>query len=808
MTIKIRRAAVLGSGVMGSQIAAHLAAAGVRTHLLDLASNEAPKDPKLAALVGKNIRSSRAILAIEAMKLLKPSPLMSASVLNNILPGNFDDDMSVLAECDWILEAVAERIDIKNSIHKRIAEVVRPDVPITTNTSGISVAEMAKAFPEHLTKNFFGTHFFNPPRYLHLVELVPHADSDGSLMHELGNWIAERLGKGIVIAKDTTNFIANRIGVFNLQITLKHMADLDLNIETVDALTGKLMGRPSSATFRTLDVVGLDTYLHTSKNVYEHAPKDAQRDAFLAAPWIEALVKKGALGQKANNRGCFEKSKDAKGETQILAYRPKTDSYEAQQPQEFPWMAAAHKMTNAMERLLFISEQKDAGAQLIWRVLRDTLVYAASCLGEIADGAPKSVDDAMRWGFSWEWGPFELWQGMGYDQVLERMQAEGATLPAWIKPGLKFYSPVPASHEWFVSGPAFAYDAKSGKNRGVEKPSYQHNLPRYQNKTDDRVVLSNSQASLLDVGQGVACLTFHSKMNTLNSDIIAFLPQAIAAVEKGFAGLLVGNEGENFSAGANLKDIVGLMEKKDWQGIDSMLRHFQGAMQMLKYASFPVVSAPHGLTLGGGCEVSLHADAQVLAGDTFAGLVEVGVGLLPAGGGTKELALRAYEQVKAGDNADPMPYLQRAFSLIGMGKVSGSGQEALEMGLYGTSARVCLSKPHLIQQAKDEVLHLLGRGYSPASPRERISVVGDPGIQTFRMVLYNMLESRFISPYDMFVGERVATVLCGGEIDAGQTVSESYLLELERRTFVELCQQEKTKQRIEHMLKTGKPLRN
>lgn len=808
MTLNIRRAAVLGSGVMGAQIAAHLAAAGVRTHLLDLPNDDPPQDPKLAKLVGKRIRSARAIIAIEAMKSLKPSPLMSRSILKHIIPGNFDDDMGVLRECDWIIEAVAERIDIKNAIHGRIAEMARPDVPITTNTSGISVGEMAKAFPEHLVKNFFGTHFFNPPRYLHLVELVPHEDTHKRLMNELGQWISERLGKGIVVANDTTNFIANRIGVFNLQITLKHMQDLDLNIETVDALTGTLMGRPSSATFRTLDVVGLDTYLHTAQNVFDNAPADPHRDVFIASPWLKKLVERGCLGQKTKSRGCYEKGKNDNGKTVILAYRPEQSQYVNQEPTSFSWMAEASKKESLMQRLAWIIEQDDAGAELIWRVLRDTMAYAATCIEEIANGSPKAVDDAIRWGFNWQWGPFEIWQGLGFSKVRERMLQEGVNLPDWCQQQTKFYSPDPASDEWFVSGPAYALDASTGKNRAVEKPAHQMHLPRFQNKADDRVVISNSSLSLLDIGHGIGCLTFHSKMNTINGEILNSLPDILSRVDSEFDGLVVGNDGEHFSAGANLKDVLNLIHEKNWNGIDQMLRQFQGAVQMMKYAPYPVVTAPHGLTLGGGCEVSLHSDAQVLAGDTFAGLVEVGVGLLPAGGGTKELALRAYHHVTHGDNADPMPYLQRAFSLIGMGKVSTSGQDAIEIGLFGHTARACLSKPHLIQQAKQEALHLLQRGYSTPSVADDLMVLGDPGLQTFRMFLYNMVESRFISDYDRFVGERIAFVLCGGDIDPGLPVSESYLLELERQAFVELCQQDKTRERIEHMLKTGKPLRN
>jgi 3-hydroxyacyl-CoA dehydrogenase len=808
MTLKIRRACVLGAGVMGAQIAAHLAAAGVRTHLLDLSSNEPPSDPKLKKAVGKNFRSTRAILAIEQMKSMKPSPLMSPAVLVNLLPGNFDDDMSIIAQCDWVIEAVVERMDIKEKIHKLVSEVAPNDVPITTNTSGISVTDMAKHFPEHLARNFFGTHFFNPPRYLHLVEIVPHGAADQKLMSNLGNWISERLGKGIVQTNDTTNFIANRIGVYNLQVTIKHMDAMGLNIETVDALTGKLMGRPSSATFRTLDVVGLDTYAHTTKNVLDRAKGDPFIDDFRASSWVMRLIEKGQLGQKTGSVGCYKKSKNGKGATEILVYRPVSETYEAQSPAAPAWLADAMKLSSPIDRMILVFTQTDAHAQFVWKVLRDTLNYSASCLEEIANGNPKSVDDAIRWGFSWEFGPFELWQGMGYDLVRERMIKEGVKIPAWCKEGVKFYRPVPGSEEWLVRGPDYVLESTSGRSRALEKPRHLLNLPKFQSNADDRIVDSCTSASLVDLGDGVTCLTFHSKMNTLNDELILFVQKSIERARKDFDAMVIGNDAVNFSAGADLRNFVKLIDSKDWKGIDEMLRVFQGTMQMIKFAPFPTVSAPRGLTLGGGCEVSLHTSDQVLAGETYAGLVEIGVGVLPAGGGTKELALRAYKLAALGEKADPMAFLQRAFQLIGMAKVSSSGIEAVEMGLYPQRATICLSDEHQILKAKEVALHLARMGYVPPSPVENLTVVGDPGVQTIKIGLYNMKEAGFITEYEYYIGERIAAILCGGRVDGGQTVSEQYLLDLERAGFVDLCKQPKTRERIEHMLKTGKVLRN
>lgn len=810
MTLKINRAAVLGAGVMGAQIAAHLAAAGVRTHLLDLPSEAPHKDPKIAAAIGKNFRSTAAFLAIENLKKLKPAPLASESILINLIPGNFDDDMSVLAECDWIIEVVAERIEIKKSILKRIAEYARPHVPVTTNTSGLSLEKMAEDLDESFHSRFFGTHFFNPPRYMKLLEIIPHSKTDAKLIGDLTDWIEKNLGKGIVYAKDTINFIANRVGTFSIATAFQHMEKLGLNVETVDALSGKLVGRPSSASFRTMDVVGIDVFAAVALNVGKYAPNDPYVNVFTPPKWISELITRGSLGQKTKSVGVYKKETDAKGNSVILAYRPAKDTYEEQAPESFPWQDETKKVYDTIERIRLVISHSDKGAQFIWLTLRDTLAYSAILLEEIANNSPLAIDNAIKWGFNWEWGPFELWQALGYDTVRERMIEEGVKLPDWVKPGLKFYSPVPNSIEWHINGPAAQFLGKKGKEEAIPKRAHNYYLPKSKLAIDKRTtVLGNASASLIDLGDGVAALTFHSKMNSINDEIIEAFQETLTKVKADFQGLVIANNGDVFSAGADLKQILGAIKENRFDAIDSLLRRFQGTMQQLKYATFPSISCPHGLTLGGGCEVSLHATEQVIAGDTFAGLVEVGVGLIPGGGGTKELALRAYNLATLGENVDPMPFLQRAFLLIGMGKTSTSGLEAIEMGLYNqATASVTLSRDYQVERAKKRVLALAENGYRPKTPQAKIKVVGDAGIQTFNMALINMVQGRQISPYDALVGEKVATVLCGGEIDAGQFVSEEYLLELERRVFIELCKEPKTQERIEAMLKTGKPLRN
>ncbi len=806
--LRIRRAAVLGSGVMGAQIAALLAAAGIRVHLLDLASKDAPKDPKDAALVGKNTRSARSILAINNLKSLKPSPLYSPQVLSAIIPGNLEDDMPVLRECDWIIEAVIEKLDVKQELFKRVMEYAKPGIPITTNTSGINLDDIAKNMPEEFVTNFFGTHFFNPPRYMKLLEVIPHGLTRKELIAQFTTWSENTLGKGVVHAFDTVNFIANRIGVFVNQATLQAMDRHGLNIETVDALTGKLMGRPSSATFRTMDVVGLDTFAHVAKNTFDRAPKDPYRDWFKMPKWLDELVAGGRLGQKSNNVGCYKKDKDSQGKTVILAYRPDVKNYAPQDVDTVAWLQTASKDGDLIKRLSAVIDQQGKHAEFVWNVLRDTFSYSALLMDDIAGGVPKPVDDAIKWGFNWEMGPFELWQGLGFEKILDRMRSENTPLPDWCKPGVKFYDVTPGTTDWTRRGPSDQYfSQKAVRPKIIAKP-YDFRLPKFSIEGDSRTVASIKNATLLDIGDGVACLTFHSRMNALDSSIIEFILNINSKVATSFDALVIGNDGEAFSAGANLKEILEVIGKKDWKRLDQFIRMFQGALQTIKYAPFPVVAATHGMALGGGCEVALHCAHRICAAETYAGLVEIGVGLLPAGGGTKELALRSYELMSLAERPDPMPFLQRAFLLIGMARTSTSAFEAIDMGLLPPTSTVSISRDHVVSRAKDQAIQMVRCGYAPPLPRNDIKVVGDPGVQTFKMMLYNMKEQRQISEHDAFIAERVARVLCGGEIDSGLAVNEQHFLDLEREAFVELCQTEKTVARIEHMLKKGSPLRN
>jgi len=805
MSFKVHKAAVLGAGVMGAQIAALLAAAGVETHLLDLPSSAPPDDPALRALVGERYRSTAAIAAIERLKQLKPAPLLSSGSLRRIIPGNFDDDLARLATVDWVIEAVAERLEIKQALLERVAAHLAPHSPITTNTSGLLIESIAERLPPAVQRRFFGTHFFNPPRYMRLVEIIPGKRTDTERMHALSHWIESRLGKGVVPAADTINFIGNRIGVFNLVIALHHMQDLGLDAATVDAVTGALMGRPASATLRTIDVIGLDTFVHVARNVHEVAGDDPFHARLLPPEWVMDLIARGHLGQKTGS-GIYRKGRDAQGATRILVWRPEVGEYVEQSPPQAPWLELARAERDTLARLRSVLAADDAAAEFVWRVLRDTLAYSALLVGEIADGELAAIDNSLKWGFSWEYGPFELWQGMGYREVLARMRQDGVALPAWLTPQLRFYDPEPGTAAWALTGARSRFNALTAEQQVVVHPPHRFFLPHAASESDPRLVRGNASASLLDLGDGVACLSVHTKLNALDEAAVDMLAQSCEAVHAAFRGLVIANEGRAFSAGADLKFFLRCIDAGRQEEIERFIRHFQDVLQGLKFAGFPSVACPHGLTLGGGCEFSLHASRHLLAGETVAGLVETGVGLLPGGGGTKELALRAYRMLRHADAGDPLPFLQRGFRLITTAWRSGSGLEAMESGLYPPHAHLSLSRDHQLAKAKAMVVEMAHRGYVAPVPESALSVPGRSGIEA--LITAHGRQQRDASEHDRRIAREVATVLCGGEVESGTLVSEQDLLDLERQAFVALCHEARTAERIRHVLATGKPLRN
>lgn len=793
----IRRAAVLGSGVMGGALAAHLANAGLPVLLLDIVppdGTDVDADPGSA-----RYRNALAERGLELARKARPAAFFTPALPRLVTVGNFEDDLAALSEVDWVLEAVVERLDIKRSLYERVAPHLDDDAVVTSNTSGLSVAEMAAALPESLRPRFFGTHFFNPPRYLHLLELVPHDGTDRALLDDFARFGEDTLGKGVVIARDTPNFIANRIGGFTVLSAVRAMTDGDYTIEEVDALTGTLLGRPKSATFRTLDLVGLDTFVHASDTVFERASDDPWRDYFKAPDLVARMLDKGLLGEKSG--GGFYRKTRADGKTVILTLDTGTLEYRERQRPAFAELEAAKTVGDTGERVAAVVGGKGRAAQFVWRTLSETLVYAAERLDEIA-GDVAGVDRAMRWGFGWELGPFELWDAIGVETVAGRLRGEDRAVPPVVEavlatPHSRFYQ---RADDHTVS----RYTA--GGYRALEPPPRQIDLDAL--KAAGGVVAKNAGASLVDLGDGVLCLEFHSKMNAIGEDIIGMIHRAVRTVEADFDALVIGNQGKNFSVGANLMLLLLEAQDGNWEDIDLMVRSFQKATMALKYCRRPVVAAPFGMTLGGGCEVVLGAGHACADAETYIGQVEVGVGLIPSGGGCKELLLRHLAGMPDIPGVDVFPYTRAAFEAIGMARVSTSAMEAFDMRILRDGDAVVMNRDQLIYSAKAAAIGLAARGYRRPDPIVEIPVAGEAGIAAIRTQLYNMKEGGFISEYDATLGAQLARVLCGGDVPAGTVVTEQYLLDLEREVFLRLCGRRETQERMQHMLKKGKPLRN
>jgi len=784
----VRRAAVLGAGVMGAQIAAHLTNAGVDTVLFDLPAKEG--DPN--GVVTK---------AIANLGKLSPAPLASKSLAEKLTPANYDTGLELLRGCDLIIEAIAERLDWKQDLYKKIAPFVADHTVLASNTSGLGINKMAEVLPEQLRHRFCGVHFFNPPRYMHLAELIPAKTTDAAVLQALESFMVTTLGKGVVIAKDTPNFIANRIGVMGISATMHHTEQFGLDFDTVDALTGPLIGRPKSATYRTADVVGLDTLALTIKTLADTLSDDPWHAHFKPAKVLAAQVEKGALGQKSGAGYYTKRGKD------ILVLDPKAQDYRASAGEAAPEVVEILKLKNPAEKFAALRANQHPQAQFLWSVFRDTFHYAAYHLVDIADTA-RDLDQALRWGFGWSQGPFETWQSAGWKQVADWIAEDivagktmsNAPLPNWVFDGREgvhgsdgSFSPARNAQVPRSSNPVYARQRFPDPILG-EKFS------------QGRAVYENEGVRLWTDDDDIAVVSFKTKMHTVGDAVLAGLPEAIARAEKDFAGLVIWQPKEPFSAGADLSGALTALQASKLAEFEAMVANFQATSQRIKYSLVPVVSAVRGLALGGGCEFQMHSATAVLALESYIGLVEAGVGLLPAGGGLKELAVRASEA--AGPGGDVFAHLKTPFESAAMGKVSTSAFEARELGLARASDRIVFNAYELLHVAKAQARALAESGYRPPLPARRIAVAGDVGIATFKASLVNMLEGRFISPHDFEVATRIATVLCGGEVDRGALVDEEWLLKLERKHFVELAQMPKTQERIAHMLKTGKPLRN
>jgi 3-hydroxyacyl-CoA dehydrogenase len=784
----VRRAAVLGAGVMGAQIAAHLTNAGVDTVLFDLAAKEGAPDGVV-------------LKALANLGKLSPAPLASKTLAEAITPANYDSGLDHLRDCDLIIEAIAERMDWKQDLYKKIAPFVGPNAVLASNTSGLGINKLAEVLPEELRHRFCGVHFFNPPRYMHLAELIPATTTDQAILEGLETFLTTTLGKGVVIAKDTPNFIGNRIGVFSILSVIHHTHAFGLGFDEVDALTGPLLGRPKSATYRTSDVVGLDTMAHVIKTMADTLPNDPWHPYFNAPAWLGALIQKGALGQKTG-AGIFRKvGKD------IVVLDLEKQDYRASDRGAAPEVVEILKTKNPAEKFAKLRASEHPQAQFLWACFRDLFHYSAFHLADIADTA-RDVDFAIRWGYGWQLGPFETWQAAGWTQVAQWIADDiaagktmsSAPLPAWVTDGRAG-----------VHGPSASYSPA----KGADVPRSSNPVYQRQRFPDPLIgerfapgetVYENEGVRLWHDGDGIAVCSFKTKMHTVNNHVLDGLQEAIGITERDFRGMVIWQPKEPFSAGADLAGALGLLAAGDVAGFEAMVANFQATSQRIKYSLVPVVGAVRGLALGGGCEFQMHTARTVAHLESYIGLVEAGVGLLPAGGGLKEFAVRASQA--AGPGGDVFAQLKPLFENVAMAKVSASAFEAKELGLLRKDDVVAFHAHELLHIAKQQALALAESGYRPPLPARRIQVAGNVGIATFRMMLVNMLEGRFISEHDAEIATRIATVLCGGDVDRGAIVDEEWLIRLEREHFVALAQMPKTQARIKHMLETGKPLRN
>src|SRR5215213_4583578 len=698
--LNIGKAAVLGAGTMGAGIAAHLANAGVPTLLLDIAPPEADAKDKNAIV--KSL--------FEAAKKLKPAPFMLAENSGLITLGNFTDDMARLKDYDFVIEAVVERLDIKHKVFAEVEKYRKPGSVVASNTSGIPIESIAEPFSDDFKKHFVGIHFFNPPRYMKLVEVIPTRDTDGEIACAISGFLDQRLGKGVVPAKDRPNFIANRIGVFSMMATIKEMIEMGLTPTEVDQITGKAIGHASSATFRTSDLVGLDVTAHVVNNLYPAIPDDADREVFQLPGLIQTLLDKKILGDKTNG-GFFKKSKDETGKRVILELDLNTFEYKPQEKTKFASLDAAKQIEDLPKRIKTLVWGEDKVGEFLWKTSSRISRYAAARIPEIADTIVE-IDNAIKWGFGWEIGVFEAWDAIGVRESVERMRGEGSTIPENVQKMLA------AGAETFYkseNGQKFFYDLVKGEYKPMPERPGVIVLKSVKDRTG--VIRSNPGASLIDIGDGVACLEFHSKMNSIGGDTVEMMNFAIDEVEKNFKGLVVGNQGGNFSAGANLMMLLLAAQEEEWDDINMMVGGLQKAIMRLRYSARPVVTAPYGLTLGGGCEISMHGNRVRAAAESYMGQVEVGVGLIPAGCGTKEMTMRAMDAAKDVPDADPLAFLKKTFELLGMGKVATSAQEARSWGFLRDVDSISMNGDRLIGDAKQEVLNLVALGYN--QPVER-----------------------------------------------------------------------------------------
>lgn len=798
----VRKAVVLGSGVMGSQIALHFANIGLEVLLLDIVPFElsAEESAKGLTLESPLVRNRIVNHSFQAALKLSPNPVYQKKFASRVKLGNFDDDLAKISSADWIIEVVVERLDIKQQLYEKIEKYRKPGTLISTNTSGIPIEQLIQGRSEDFQAYFCGTHFFNPPRYLKLLEIIPSSKTQPEVIDFFLEYGEKFLGKTTVLCKDTPAFIANRIGVFSI-MSLFHMVEkLGLTPEEIDSLTGPILGRPKSATFRTADVVGLDTLVNVAKGLQANLPDDASAPLFQLPPFLSKMVENKWLGQKTG-QGFFKKVTNEKGESEILSLDFQTLEYRPQKKTRFATIDAARQVDNLEERMKVLISGKDAAGDFYRKAFFGLFQYVADRIPEISNEIYK-VDDALNAGFGWSLGPFQTWDAMGVGNVVEMMEAAGVKVAPWV-------------HDMLANGNTTFYQIENGKTTCYDPASKsykqipgQENFVILKNLKGSKKVWGNSGTTLLDLGDGVLNLEFHTKMNSIGSEIISGVHKSIEIAEQeGWNGLVIANEGENFSAGANLAMVLMLAIEQEWDELNFAIKAFQDMNMRIRYSAIPVVLAPHNLTLGGGCEMCLHADAVVASAETYIGLVEVGVGVIPGGGGTKEFALRFSDELHDGDIR--INTLREKFLTIGMAKVATSGWEAFDLGIFRPGIdRIVVSRARQIAEAKAEVLNLHRRGYTQPVRRTDIQVLGNEGLGIVYAGANSMYSGHYISEHDKLISEKLGYVLVGGDLSERQGVSEQYLLDLEREAFLSLLGTRKTLERIQHTLKTGKPLRN
>lgn len=805
MSYEIKKVGVLGAGTMGSGIAAHLANAGIPSLLLDIVPNKltSAEEAQGLTLQDKAVRNRLAEAGVQAALKASPAAFYSPKYAERITVGNFEDDWQKLAECDWIVEVVVERLDIKRDVFKRIAEVRKPDSIVSSNTSGISIVKMGEGLPQEFLQHFLVTHFFNPVRYMKLLELIPHPQTDPQVLQFMTLFGEDVLGKGVIIGKDTPNFVGNRIGSFGFASTLKRMAEHNLTVEEVDAVLGKASGRPRSAAFRTSDLVGLDVSLHVAQNVYDNAPNDEQRDLFQMPDWINQMVKNNWLGDKTGG-GFYKKVKDAKGKSQILQLNPQTMEYMPQTNFTSEAIEAASKRSTAAKRLETLVYGDSRESQFGWDVLTDTLLYTANRLPEIADGIV-AVDRAMRWGYNWELGPFESWDAINPAKSIAKLQEQGQQIPQWVS---EFLESGRGTFYIEQDGRKYFWDLQSKSYKPVPEREDLISLARLK-KDAANVLKQGESASVINIGDGVMCLEFHSKMNAIDPSIVEVGTWALQEMNTNDAwrGLVISNEADDFSAGANLFLVLMAASNGQWQEVEQSIKAFQDFTLAIKYSQKPVVVAPFGRSLGGGCEIPMAGALVRAHAETYIGLVEVGAGLLPGGGGNKELLLRQVEKTKG--FGGPFPPLQKAFEAISTAKVSTSAAEAKAIGYLRPTDRITINRVRLITDAKADVLELASRegDYQPPTPPV-FHLTGIGGRLALEQAVDGFLLTRAISEHDAIIAKKIAYVLTGGEASPVQDVTEQQMLDLEREAFLSLCQMPKTQERMQYILMNGKPLRN